>query len=428
MTINAHSTMGGTSDTIGYPLEEEHPITNLEEVENALAYAAEALDAAERLEEASLNYAGMNATAERLMNVAVENYFEKFQIPRAALEANDLVVYDPAASSSNAASDAGGNADTATPTGGEDEDDETPAGASRLKKAAKLLYALVERVFKAIFDYFATQKNTARKLIPLSKKYIGEADSLPSHMATQLKIKDRNLMLALHIEGVAPRKAADMYDELAATFEKQHAFSAVTEVIRVIGAVKDKNPERISKEANTLRNKLEDGLRASLEGVNPSTIPVFTEKKSERVNYYASKPMFGQNYIVGSVGKDISVAGSFRFNCSIRRDAETPLRAAVFPVLTPDEIRQICRTALKVCENVVRFSRDEELMKKALREATYLNSKETDQASVAALRNVAAVGQNSYIVHLRFVTRTTQALMRWCAQSIARYEEVRQNG
>lgn len=427
MTINAYSTMGGTADAIGYPLEDEHPITNLAEVETAFDYAAEALDAAERLEQAALDYDGMNETSARLLNVAVETYLEKFKIPRAALEAYDLVPYDPAAAQSGGA-DSDSGQPSSSGSAGEDDDDEPSQGPSRLKKAAKLLYALVERVFKAIFDFFTNQKVVARKLIPLSKKYIGESDSLSAQMASQLRIKDRNLMLALHIEGQAPRKAAELFDELATAFEKQHAYSAVTEVIRVVSSVREKNSERIVKEANTLRNKLEDGMKAALNGVNPSTIPVFTEKKSDRVRYYASKPLFGQHYIVGLVGNEVSPAGSFRFNCSVRRDSETPLRATAFPVLTPEEIRQICRTALKVCENVVRFSRDEELMKKALREATYLNSKETDQASVAALRNVAAVGQNSYIVHLRFVTRTTQALMRWCAQSIARYEEVRQNG
>lgn len=408
--LNAYSTMGGSASAIGYELEQDHPINNLEEVDDAIAYANEALDAATRLEEAALDYDGANKTAARLLNVAVENYIEKFDL-RDALEANDVVLYDPNAQ----------NAD------GEDEEDKTKQ-VSRLKKVALYLYAIVERIFKAIFDFFTNHKETARNLIPKTKRYIGEADSLTASLATQLNIKDRNLMNALHINGRAPTNVVELYEELASTFEKQHNFSAVAEVVRVVAATKDKNEERIQKEAKILRDKLEAGLKASLKSVNPDDVPVFNDKKSERSNYYASEPMFGQNYIFGAVAKDVGPAGAFRFNCSVRRDTEVSVRASFFPVLTPDDIRQVCRIALRVCENIIRFSRDEELMKKVLREANFLKTKATDNADVEALRHIANVGQNSYIVHLRFVTTITQALMRWCHQSIVRYEEVKSNG
>lgn len=137
--------------------------------------------------------------------------------------------------------------------------------------------------------------------------------------------------------------------------------------------------------------------------------------------------MFGHNYIYGIVAKDVNADGTFRFKCGIQRDAEVPLRVPVFPVLTPDEIRAVCRTSLRICENIIRFSRDEELMQKALREATFLTTKEADKNAVAALRNFTNVGQNSYIVYLRFTTRTMQALMRWCAASIKRYGELTRN-
>lgn len=415
--LNAYSTMGGTASAIGYQLEEDHPINNIQEMDDAVQFANEALDAAQRLEEAAMSVEGMNKTAHRLLNVAVENYIEKFGIPRAGLEDNDLVLYDPNQNNSNASSSAGGE---------DDEDDKKQA--SRLKKAALYLYALVERIFKAIFDFFQNQKLTARKIIPLTKQYIGEADSLTSSLAIQLNIKDRTLMNALHINGAAPQKVAELYSELATTFERQHSFTAVAEVVRLVGATKDKNQERIMKEANILRKKLEDGLKASLKAVNPTTLPIFNEKKSEKATYYASEPMFGQNYVFGTIGNDVGSSGSFRFSCGVRRDAEVPVRVSFFPVLTPDEIREVSRTALKVCENVVRFSRDEELLRKVLREASFLSSKEPDQAAVASLRNIAAVGQNSYMVYLRYTMSVTQALMRWCAQSITRYEEIKSNG
>jgi hypothetical protein len=138
--------------------------------------------------------------------------------------------------------------------------------------------------------------------------------------------------------------------------------------------------------------------------------------------------MFGQTYIAGSIAEEINASGTFRYVCGIRRDQKVPLRVNSFPLLTPDEIRQICRTAIKVCDNILRFSRDEALMQKALREATFLKTKEPDKGSVVALRNITAVGQNSYITHLRYTVRTMQALMRWCGLSINRYEEVNKNG
>jgi hypothetical protein len=415
--LNAYSTMGGTASAAGYQLEEDHPINNLQEVDDAIAYASEAMEAAARLEEASLNYDGMNKTAARLLNMAVENYIDKFDL-RAALEANDVVLYDPSADDSG---DQSNNAPA------QDEEDGKKE-VTRLKKVALYLYAVVERIFKALFDFFTNHKATARRLIPKTKQYIGEADSLTSSLAAQLNIKDRTLMNALHINGAAPANVIDMYSDLATAFEKQHAYSTVAEVVRLVTATKEKNQDRITKEANTLRDKLEAGLKASMKSIDPSTLPIFHEKKSERSNYYATEPMFGQHYIFGAIAKDVAPSGAFRFNCAVRKDTDVGVRVNFFRVLTPDEIRQVCRTALKVCENIVRFSRDEELLKKVLREASFLSTKATDEASVEALRHIANVGQNSYIAHLRFVTSTTQALMRWCAQSIARYEEVKQNG
>jgi hypothetical protein len=92
--------------------------------------------------------------------------------------------------------------------------------------------------------------------------------------------------------------------------------------------------------------------------------------------------------------------------------------------LTPDEIRQISRTTVQLCESIIRFSRDEELLQKVLREAGFVHTKEVDKSAVVALRNISAVGQNSYIVYLRYMVRTMKALMQWCAASIKRYEGV----
>ena len=283
-------------------------------------------------------------------------------------------------------------------------------------------------MFNAIFDYFRNQKLVARKLMPKTKEYIGRADSFSSSVGEQMNIKDRSLMIALQIDGVVPKKVPELYDALLEVFVQQHQYSSVTELIQLIAAVKEKNPERIQKEAQKLRDQLEEGLKANMEEVDPSTSPAFSETKANGNRYYASEPTFGQNYIYGISGDAVTEAGAFVYRCGIRRDAEVPLRVAAFPVLPPDHIRHICRVSLRICESIIRFSRDEDLLQKALREASFLVTKEPDKSVVAALKNIAAVGQNSYIVHLRFTTRTMQALMRWCAISIKMRSEERRVG
>lgn len=397
MAATAISTTGGTADILSGQLDETHPIDNIFDVEEAVAYANEALEAAQILEEARLADT-TDPIAAKLLNVAVENYIERFEIPMAALESNE-------------GSDSG----------------EAPK-VGRLKKVVLYLYAVVQRIFKAIFDLFRSQKAVARKVMTLTKQYIGSADGLSSSVAGQLSIRDRSLMVSLQIDGIVPKKVPELFDALAESFEQQHAFVAVPEIIRLIAAAKEKNTERVVKEATELRAILEEGFKKTLDVVNdPQLTSVFNEKKSSAANYYISEPMFGHNYIYGVIGTEINSDGTFRFKCGIQRDPEVALRVGFFPVLTPDEIRAVCRTALRISENIIRFSRDEDLLQKALREATFLTTKEADKNAVAALHNFTNVGQNSYIVYLRFTTSKMQALMRWCAASIKRYEEVTRN-
>lgn len=387
--------MGGSVDGFHTALAEEvHPIEDLQEVEGAIAYANEALAAAHSLEDfcANVNPEDGNKLSTKLLDVAVENYVERFKIPAFALESEE------------------GSAPG-------------PTQASKLKKVILYLYAVVERVFKALFDFFTMQKGRARSLMPLTKNYIGRADSFSASVAAQLNVRDRSLMTALHIDGIAPLKPSEMFQQMADALNEQHQYAAVPELVRLVSAARAKDSARTANEAKALHDKLQAGLQANLKTVDPDTLSVFTDKKAEGVQYYASEPRFGMNVIIGSVG-EVNEKGTFHYFCGVRRDMEVPLRVGFFPVLSPDEIRAICRTALKVCETVIRNSRDEELLKKILREATFVTTKEPDESSVIALRNIAAVGQNSYIVHLRYTMRTMQSLMRWCAQSIAKYEGV----
>ncbi len=397
--ITSYSTSGGSADVASPNNQEDHPIDNLQEVEEAINYAQEAMDVAQKLEQANLQTHTGDTLEDRLLNVAVENYIEKFNIPRAALE---------------------DNLPAEIPVGGKKD-------AGRLKKIILYLYALVQRIFTAIFDFFSNQKLVARKIIPRTKEYIGRSDSLSASVGQQLMIKDKSLMTALHINGIAPAKTSELYAQLSDTFEKQYTYSAVNEVIALISAAKEKNPERVKKEAELLRAKLLSGFKASLKTADASDMSVFSEKKAEANEYYISEAMFGQNYITGVIGTLVNDTGGFNYRCGVRRDPEVSLRVVSFPVLTPEEIRHICRTSLRISENIIRFSRDEVLLQKALRESTFLVSKEPDESAVAALRDTAAVGQSSYIVYLRFVTRTMQAMMRWCNVSLGLYEGVAKN-
>ncbi len=397
------STMGGSQAGFDTALAETHPINDPQEVEEAIAYANEALEAASRLSEMALDYQKADPTATGLLNVAVEQYIERFKIPMAAMESQDD--YN----------------DDGTPKV------KTKPQASNLKKVILWLYAMVERIFTHIFDLLTTHKADARKILPLTKVYIGHADSLTSGFATQLNLRDRSLMISLHIDGIPPKRPSDLFQKLAGEFERQYSASPVAECVRLVTAAKAKDTKRVQEEAVLLREKLERGLRLSLEEVDPARIPVFVrESKNPSMDFFASEPMFGQNYIVGVVGKDVRPDSTFTYHCAVRRDSDVPLRTPGFPCLSPEEIRLVCRTASRLCENIIRFSRDEDLMKKVLRDATFLTTSTPDKSSVVALRNMTAVGQNSYIVYLRYVTNVMQAMMRWCAMSIRRHEEQQQ--
>ena len=403
----AFSTDGGTASAISYPLEETpRPGDDTEEVENAIGFAMEALEAAAKLESVTDRFSN-DRLSSRLLNIAVESYIEKFDIPAAALEDNDLVVPD-------------NSSDVSTPASNKD--------VSKLKKVILYLYAIVERVFKAVFDLFREHYVTARNIMPKTKLFIGRSDLLSASVAAQVNIKERSLMSSLHIDGVSPRKIPELFDAIAATFEKQHGFAAIEEITNLVDATRDKDQTKITAAAEKLRAKLEQGLSTTLNEVDPQSVPVFNEKKSATVTHYASDVSFGQSYIIGSIAKEINASGTFHYNCAIRRDADVPIRTNSFPVLSPEDIRHICRTSLRICENVIRYSRDESGLHKALRQAAFLKTKEPDKSSVIALRNIATAGQNSYIVHLRYTMKITQALMRWCGLSIARYEEYKNNG
>lgn len=378
------------------------------DVDEAVNYASDLIEAIEHLTSMTQCQEKTDALGSKLLNVAVEGYIEKFDIPNYALE--DYPV-----------------ANTEQPE--ETPTEETSAEASKLKKVLLYLYALVKRVFSALFDFFNSQKLTARKTIPLTKEYIGRSDSLSASVGAQLNIRDRSLMVALHIDGLAPRKLPELYDNLADTFIEQYQHSAVSQTLAVLAAAKTRDREALTKAAEVLRDKLARGFRAGFKQADANDMALFNEKKEEGKDYWISPVLFGQNYITGVIGHEINEDGTFSYSCGIKRDPEVPLRTAFFPVLTPDEIRHVCRTSLRISENIIRFSKDEDLLQKALREASFIATKEVDKTAVTALKELATIGQSSYIVYLRYTSRVMQSLMRWCNSSIKLYEQVKkENG
>lgn len=394
---------GGDAKTVS-------PVTDPEEVQEAIEFANEALAAIEHLQQLNREEDRSSPADEKPITVAIENYIDYFGIPQVALEEHD-------------------DSNIVHVGDVEDEPENSPAQASKLKRVLLHLLAIVQRIFKAVFDLFAEQKLAARNMIPHTKEYIGRSDSLSASVAQQLNIRDRTLMLALHIDGLPPRKAPELYDTIAATFEKNYSHSALNETIAVISAAKEKDHDRLLVTSEKLHAKLKAGFVDSLKEADADDLSLFNAKKDDNSLYYISDAMFGQNYITGVIGKELKDDATFNYSCGIRRDPEVPLRTVSFPVLKPDEIRHISRTTLRICENIIRFSSDEDLLQQALRRAAYLVTKEPDKASVVALKEVAAAGQSIYIVYLRYTTKTMQSLMRWCNNSLRLYEEVKkENG
>ncbi len=360
------------------------------EFEEALAIAQEALDAASKLQDMQLDLEQAEGATkefgEKCLNVAVESYQRRFEIPNAALESNEV-----------------------------DE-------RNGFQKTIDYLYGLAKKLCQYVLDLLRNHRRAAREHIRLTKEFIGRADSLEAHSHPPV-VTDRAVLTGLQTNGIVVKTIPQMYERLTGVFETQLAFTAVNETIAVISAAKDGDADRLHAKAEELREVLENGLKASLKKeANPKANNLI--KMEERAHEcYVSDVMFGQRYVVGAVAEKVSDEDTFFYQCGIRRDAEVPLRATSVEALSPDDIRLICRTALKNSESIIRNSRDEDLLLKAFRDIDFLATRSPTRETAKALRMYGSMTRNSYIAYLRLTSSVTRTLLRYCAISLKMYEK-----
>lgn len=369
-----------------------------ESVDEALTYAAECIAAAQKLSAAIEGHLDLKMIAG--LSIATESYINKFNIPIAALEAEE--------------SDIAGEAPN------EKEKPLEEKQRSRTAKVISYLYAAVKRIFQFFFDFARNQKSVARKIIPKTKELIGRIDQFDITPPAG-KIKEKGLVNALHMDGIAPRRPTAIFEQLVAEFEQVNRSSGISEMAAVLSSAKTENFEKFKTSSQALHNVLENGMKSFMNVVgNPGSHPAFRTTVEGR-HYYSTDVMFGQHYVAGSIS-DLDEDGKFFFKAGIYRDADVPIRIESLPLLRAEEIRQVCRTALRLSELVIQYSRDEDLMQRLMREASYFITKEAKGPGVAALSNFLAMANNHYFAYLRYITRTMRQLMRWAELSVQAYE------
>lgn len=363
-----------------------------DDVEEAINYVGEALEAINTLTNSIPVNREIGDSEAKLLNVAAESYMRKFGIQNVGLEADDP--------------------------------DPNTKKIGKLKRVVLYLFAMVKRIFHSLGDLLSNAEIMAKKIMPNTKNYIGRSDSISPSISEHLTIKDKTLMSSLHVEGAAPKNVVTLFEDLQSMMDTQYPHANTSELIALLNAAKTKDINKVKVEAIQLHAKLQKSLTATFEEAGADKHKLFNEKIIDTNTYWVSKPSFGQKYVTALIGNDVDQIGTFVYRCSVTRDPDMPLRVAAFPILSPDDIRGICRTSLKICEDVIKRSRDEDLIAQAMRKASFIVTSEPDQAAVSVLRDIAASAQSPYLVYLRQTCSVMQSLMRWCGLSLKMYEGV----
>lgn len=386
------------------------------DADEAMDIAYGAMAAAANLE-TGLAQAKDNPEAIRILAIAAEAYSGKYNLGKSNRDKSDVT--DVEAKEPTPQPEKKQESEQTS----DSKEEATEASRGRIAKTISYLYALAKNTFQYFFDFLRNQKVSARKIIPYSKDLIGRIDEFGNVTASG-KITDRGVVLGLHIDGVAPRRATALYSEIATELPKINKSAGVSELGGVLLAAKDKNPEKFSEKSEILHDCLENGLSSYMNKIdNPDKFPAFREKQAGKT-YYSTDVMFGQNYLTGTIS-ECDEKGFFFYKSLVSRDPETVVRTESFPVLSPDEIRQICRTSLRLSEQIIEFSRDEDLIQKMMRDASFFITKEGGELAVPVLRNFVSIANNHYFAYLRYITRTMQLMMRWATLSVVQYEKER---
>lgn len=369
-----------------------------DEIDEGLQFATAALEDALKIEENLQAITGLDKAPtpdqERLLNVAVEALCAKYSIPNAALESND------------------------EPEGGRDAGE----AVGRVKRALDFLYAAIRRIVQLIAHKLQEHRGHARKYMDKAKTLIGRADNL-SDKAMDSMITDRGLINALCINGIVPRSINVIFDDMVRKFESSKDYAGLDETIALINTARAGDEEGAGDKAEKLRTVLENGLKALLPEVsNPAGHWLFGESTRGH-KHFASDAYFGEVFMYGEISEEIDKLGSFYHKVGIRRSPDVVLRAEALQPLNPQVIRLICRTVIRLTESVIRSSRVETLLNKAVREADFMIGKRPDKLSLHALKNFHSVTQNLYINHLRLTMSAAKNLLIYCERSAAIREE-----
>lgn len=381
-------------------------IEESQDIERSFNYATAALEEALQLQEKADTIVSlskhMDAQQEKLLNVAVENLCAKYHITNAALESIDEEEESQVEHQSQEA--------------------QSSEAVGKLKRTIDFIYAMLRRLVQALIHRFQQHRGQARTFMERAKDLIGRADVVNTGGEIPT-IPNRGVLNALCINGVPPKGLNLVFDELVKHYEQSKKYSGLTEMVAMLNAAKSGDMDKTKDRSEILWVLLRDGMEECLNKVdNPSNHFMFGDAHRGH-QCYASQPYFGDISISGEISDSVGAFGSFFHKVQMRRNPDSILRVDALKALDEQTIRLICRSVVRLCESVIRSSRDEAFLYKAIREANYLVGKKPDQLSLHALRNFQSIAQNLYINYLRLTMNSAKHLLEYCELSVAKYEK-----
>lgn len=377
-----------------------------QDIERSFNFATAALEEALVLQEKADTIVElgkhMTEQQEKLLSVAVEHLCAKYHITNAALESLDD---EDAKQADNQSKEA-----------------QSSEAVGKLKRTIDFIYAMLRRLVQALVHRFQQHRQQARSFMERAKDIIGRADVVNTGGEVPV-IANRGILNALCIGGVPPRGLNLVFDELVKHYENSKKYSGLNEMVAVLNAAKSGDMEKTKDRAEILWVLLRDGMEDCLNQVdNPQNHFMFGEQHRGHL-CFASQPYFGDISISGEISESVGAFGSFFHKVQMRRNPDSILRVEALQALDSQTIRLICRSIVRLCESVIRTSRDESFLYKAIREANYLVGKKPDQLSLHALRNFQSIAQNLYINYLRLTMNSAKHLLEYCEQSVEKYEK-----
>lgn len=366
------------------------------EIEYELGKASDALETLyvlRTVQDAKKDEADYTVSEEKIVNLALEAYSSKYGkdegTPVAALEAID----------------------TGMPT---------TTTSEKIKKTIDYLFSLARHILTFFIDYVKSNRHKAKRLIGLTKEFIGRADGVNG---TPVPISTRSIMNALQIDGKRPENVTQLYTTLYQTAEALRKYNSVPELIRAISRSKIGDLDETRKDVEAVRQINEQAMRSCMENLgDPQRSFAFNGSRTD-CEYFLSPHYFGSQHIAGYISSEVKNDGSFLIDCSVRRDPERPLVVGTFESMKTTEIRDVCRAIQKFCYSTISSSGDDAALSRLLREATFVAGTNADLTTVLSLRSLASVSKGPYMSYMQLTMRTSRALLAFCGESLTAYEK-----